>query len=226
MHSACTAESHAALVWTVPQSSQAVSPGPAAVRPACPGNPPASCWVGERSQCRPQTMTSSVAPQPKCLPTCRSRTLGAGAAPSTPTWWTRTPQSLMTTMLWPSPCRTSTSKSSAALPRSLAGPLVVCTHAPGAGVSCAAPLHLCRPKQVPHAAAHDAAVHSRAYPACLPHAQAAQCRCVHAGPSGCPTTSPKRTSPLPFRAQTTLLPDTEDLCKRTDSEGHIQNFSA
>ena len=39
--------------------------------------------------------------------------------------------------------------------------------------------------------------------------QAAQFRCIRAGPSGCPITSPKMTSPLPYRVQTTLLQDTE-----------------
>ena len=53
MHSACTAESQAALVWIVPQSSQAVSPGAAALRPACPGNPLASFFMGRAPSADP-----------------------------------------------------------------------------------------------------------------------------------------------------------------------------
>ena len=36
---------------------------------------------------------------------------------------------------------------------------------------------------------------SSAQPACLPHAQPAQYRCIPAGPSGCPNTGPQRQAP-------------------------------
>ena len=168
-HSACTAESHAALRCGLCCKQSGCVARPSCIEKCLPREPSGHFVDGTCSQGRPQTLANSGAAQLERLPICRSRTSGAGAAPSTPTWWTRTPQNLMTTTLWPSPCKTSTFKSWAALPRSLAGLLAVCTHAPTsprpagvscrAGVSCALPVHLYRLKQVPHAAAHDAAMH-------------------------------------------------------------------